>query len=93
MAYIPQATLEVLAALRRQQDEAAQRLGVLTLDWVEAVESLRQRIAQTRLAQQRVGEQALQQAEFEPATEDLTIDLGTGEIKRLVAGRWEGTGP
>jgi hypothetical protein len=91
MAYITDDEREQLRRLREAQDRRAMELGVITLQWAAQLRQTEVETLRAEANQRKAGEAMLRRHGFDPDAEDLTINLDTGEILRLVNGAWAPT--
>lgn len=89
MAYITDDQAAALRQLLADRDRLAMEVGALTIHWFDELRRASLVVLQSEVNQRRIGETALRTLGFDPETEDLTIDLATGRVMRLVAGQWQ----
>lgn len=86
---VPAATIEAIRNCSRAREQDAHLVGVATLEWFRMTLERYQHIQQLLDDQKKIGELALRSLGLDPQQEELTIDLPTGEVRRLVAGQYE----
>lgn len=93
MARVAAPVLEQLRQCQQDRERSVARLGILALQWHQAVKHADHEVMMSERAQRQIGEAALRALGFDPEREDLTVDLETGAVLRLVDGRWAATPP
>ena len=86
MVKVTEEELAKLRELRDQQDRHASMLGVATYEWQRRSQQLMEAIKRTEIEQDQTGNSILKAHELDYANENLTIDIETGEIMKLVVG-------
>ena len=84
MVMVTEEELVKLRELRDRQDRHASMLGVAMCEWQRKSQQLMEAIKRTEIEQDQTGNSILKAHELDYANENLTIDIETGEIMKLV---------